>query len=487
MNRRDCLKALTLAASSLVLSGRCSFPETADGKTNFVFFLIDDMGWTDLGCYGSSFYETPNIDRLASEGVRFTEAYASCPVCSPTRASIMTGKYPARLNLTDWIPGRQANRVLPSEKLIGPQFEQQLPLSERTIAESLKDAGYATGSIGKWHLGSDGYLPEDQGFDINAGGFRLGYPPGGFFSPYQNPKLEDGPEGENLTDRLTDEAIRFLEANRDQPFFLFMSYYAVHNPMQAKPELVAKYEQKARDLEPASEPKFLPEGKHSNRQLQDHPVYAAMIETLDTNIGRIMRNIDELGKRENTVVLFVSDNGGLSTAEGSPTSNLPLRAGKGWLYEGGIRVPLIVRAPGLTKPGTECPVPVTSTDFYPTMLQLAGLSPDPGQHPDGMSLVPLLEGRSSLQRERLFWHYPHYSNQGGAPSGAVRSGDYKLIEFYEEDRVELYNLREDVGETTDVAGPMPERARELRQALHEWRVEMQARMPVPNPNYDRAD
>jgi arylsulfatase A-like enzyme len=347
MNRRDCLKALTLAASSLVLSARCSLPDNAAGKTNFVFLLIDDMGWSDLGCYGSSFYETPNIDRLASEGMRFTEAYAACPVCSPTRASIMTGKYPARLNITDWIPGRQARRVLPAEKLVGPQFEQQLPLSEVTIAEKLEEAGYAAGFVGKWHLGSDNYLPEDQGFDINIGGIHLGYPPGGFFSPYQNPKLTDGPEGENLTDRLTDEAIRFLEANRDQPFFLFMSYYAVHNPMQAKPELIAKYEEKARNLPSPGDPKFVPEGKHTNRQVQDHPVYAAMVETLDTNIGRILKSLAELGEAQDTIVFFVSDNGGLSTAEGSPTSNLPLRAGKGWLYEGGIRVPLIVRAPGL--------------------------------------------------------------------------------------------------------------------------------------------
>jgi arylsulfatase A-like enzyme len=484
INRRDCLRALGLAASSLVLSGGFSLPGKAAEKTNFIFLLIDDMGWRDLGCYGSSFYETPNIDRLASEGMRFTDAYAACPVCSPTRASIMTGKYPARLNITDWIPGRQARRVDPSEKLIGPAFEQQLPLNEKTIAETLNEAGYAAGFVGKWHLGSENYLPEDQGFEVNVGGIHLGYPPGGFFSPYQNPKLKDGPDGENLTDRLTDEAVLFLEANSDRPFFLFMSYYAVHNPMQAKPDLVAKYERKARNLDPSTEPRFLPEGRHTNRQVQDHPVYAAMVETVDSNVGRILSRIDELGKSHNTVIFFISDNGGLSTAEGTPTSNLPLRAGKGWLYEGGIRVPMIIRAPGLTKPGSECRVPVTTTDFYPTMLEAAGMALAPEQHPDGKSLVPVLEGGSPPEREALFWHYPHYSNQGGTPGGAVRRGDYKLIEFYEDNRVELYNLREDIGETVDLAGRMPEKARELREMLQQWRQSVQARMPVANPNYD---
>ncbi len=489
MDRRACLKTLGSVACSTALSSFLPMLAQSGGKKlNFLFILIDDMGWRDLGCYGSSFYETPNIDRLAVQSMRFTQAYAACPVCSPTRASIVTGQYPARLNLTDWIPGRQANGARPDEKLLSPAFNQQLPLSEVTAAEAFKPFGYRTFFVGKWHLGGEHFFPEQQGYDVNVAGNHYGHPPGGYFSPYENPQLKDGPKGECLTDRLTTEAIRLIETSRHDPFLLSLCYYAVHNPMQAKPDLIRKYEEKARRMPPPTGPRFIPEGKKTERQIQDHAVYAAMVETVDTNVGRILNKLDELHLADNTVVIFMSDNGGLSTAEGEPTSNVPLRAGKGWLYEGGIREPMIIRWPGVTKPGSVCEDPVTSTDFYPTMLDIAGLPLRPKDHVDGRSMVPLLKGRKELPPRDLYWHYPHYSNQGGTPGGAIRSGDYKLIEFYEDMHVELYNLRDDIGERRDLSREMPEKVEELRGKLHQWRASVDARMPTPNPGYrDQKD
>ncbi len=487
MKRRDFLKAAGWAAASLAIPGCADKsklgPTCRRKRLNFVFMLIDDMGWTDAGCYGSTFYETPNIDNLAAEGMRFTNAYAACPVCSPTRASILTGKYPARINLTDWIPGRQAHGPRPDEKLIGPRFSQQMQLKELTLAEAFKDAGYATCFIGKWHLGDEMYYPEYQGFDINIAGISYGWPVGGYFSPYKNPKIKDGPQGEYLTDRLTDEALKFLTQNKDKPFLLYLSHYAVHTPLQSKKELTEKYQKKVAEMPPPKGPRFLPEGKKEARQVQDHAVYAGMIQSTDESLGRISKKLKDLGLADNTAVIFMSDNGGLSTAEGSPTSNLPLRAGKGWLYEGGIREPMIIKWPGRTKPGTICQEPVISNDFYPTMLEMADLPLRPTQHVDGLSLVPLLTGAAKLYRNALYWHYPHYSNQGGSPAAAVRSGDYKLIEFYEDNRVELYNLKDDVSEQNNLAEKIPEKTIELRKILHMWQDSVNARMPEPNPNY----
>ena len=477
--RRHFLRALGLGAAGLALPRALRAAAPPARKLNFVFFLIDDMGWTDAGCYGSSFYETPGIDRLAASGMRFTDAYAACPVCSPTRASIMAGKYPARLNLTDWIGGRRAGKLIP------PTYLHHLPLEETTVAEALKQAGYTTGFFGKWHLGSKGYYPDDQGFDLNLGGHERGSPPGGYFSPYRNPKLPDGPKGEYLTDRLTDEALRFLDANSGKPFLLYLSHYAVHTPLQSKKELAAKYQAKAGKL-PAKEPRWGVEGSRKVRLVQDHPVYAGMVQSMDESVGSVLDRLEKLGLEGHTAVFFMSDNGGLSTSEGHPTSNLPLRAGKGWLYEGGIREPMIVRWPGVVRPGTTCSAPVISTDFYPTMLEMAGLPLRPEQHADGVSMVPLLKGAAALDRKAIFWHYPHYGNQGGSPGGAVRAGRYKLIEFYEDDHVELYDLGKDIGETTDLAEKMPEKAAELRGMLHEWRKSVDARMPTPNPNYGKA-
>jgi len=477
MKRRDFLKSIGLGAAFLALPRALGASQAPQKRLNLVFILIDDMGWTDAGCYGSTFYETPHIDRLAAEGMRFTDAYAACPVCSPTRASIMAGKYPARLNLTNWLSGRIR------KKLIGAPYIGQLPLEEVTLAEAFKQAGYATCFIGKWHLGSKPFYPEHQGFDVNIAGNHTGSPAGGYFSPFKNPQLPDGPKGEYLTDRLTDEALKFLDASRPGPFLLYLSHYAVHTPIQAKKDLVARYKAKAGDLPPPKGPRYLPEGATQTRQVQDHPVYAGMVQSVDESVGRVMAKLDELGLADRTAVFFMSDNGGYSTTRGGPTSNVPLRAGKGWLYEGGIREPMIIKWPGVTRPGSTCSVPVTSTDFYPTMLEMAGLALRPEQHTDGVSLVPLLKGAPSLPRKALYWHYPHYSPQGGAPSGAIREGDHKLIEFFEDDRVELYDLSKDIGEKHDLAAEMPDVAARLRTMLHDWRRAVDARMPRPNPDY----
>lgn len=447
-------------------------------RPNVIFILADDLGWMDLGCYGSALYETPHLDRLARQGVRFSAAYAACNVCSPTRASILTGKYPARLNLTDWLPGRPDR---PDQKLNRPNLRQELPLEEVTVAEALKSGGYRTGFIGKWHLGTEQFYPEKQGFDLNLGGCNKGHPPS-YFSPYNIPTLPDGPAGEYLTDRLTDESLRFIVTASEQPFFLYLAHYAVHTPLQAKPELVTKYQTKLASMKRV-EPEFKEDLGRRVRQVQTHAVYAAMMESLDQSVGRIMAKLQELRIDTNTVIFFTSDNGGLSTAEGTPTSNVPLRTGKGWNYEGGIRVPLIVSWPGVAAAGLVCGDPVISTDYYPTLLEIAGLPARPEQHRDGLSLVGLLKGGCRPARP-LFWHYPHYSNQGGPPSGALRLGPWKLIEFYEDMRTELYNLNDDLSEQRDLAKVFPDKARELTSTLHQIRAETGAKMPVPNPSYD---
>jgi len=501
LNRRAFLKATGIAAT-LGLGGIVKAAGLGDGRgqqpprrPNFVFFLIDDMGWKDLGCFGSTFYETPNIDRLAAQGMRFTNAYAACPVCSPTRASIMTGRYPARLRLTNYIAGAR------SGKLLSAEYFHYMKLEEVTLAEALKEAGYRTYFVGKWHLGDEPYYPQKQGFDVNVAGDSSGAPPT-YFYPYKRgnrsiPGLEEGKGGEYLTDRLTDESLTLIERSKDEPFLLYLSFYAVHVPLEAKKELVERYKAKAQRLGLEDKPHFLTDEQWpktaagdekwratlKTRILQDHAVYSAMIESVDQNIGRVMGKLDELGIADNTIVIFMSDNGGLSTAEGHPTCNLPLRGGKGWLYEGGIREPMIVKWPGVVKAGSVCEELVISTDFYPTMLEMAGVPLRPQQHMDGESMAPLLKGTGGQQRKAIYWHYPHYSNQGGKPGGAVRAGDFKLIEFYEDDHVELYNLQADLGEQYDLSAEMPDKAAELRQMLHQWRKEVGAVMPAPNPSY----
>jgi len=453
---------------------------------NFVFILIDDLGWMDLGCYGSSFYETPNLDELAQQGVRFTEAYAACPVSSPTRASIMTGKYPATVQVTNYIGGQARGRLLSAPYL------HYLPLEEKTIARALQEAGYATWHVGKWHLGSEAYWPQHHGFEVNVGGWSAGMPRS-YWSPYRNPMLTDGPEGEYLTDRLTDEAIELIRQNDGRPFFLNLWYYTVHIPIQGKPAYVEKYQSKAAALgldrkDPFEVGEHFPcEHKRDERvvrrRFQSDPGYAAMVQSLDENVGRLLQALREEGLAEDTVVIFTSDNGGLATAEGSPTCNAPLCEGKGWMYEGGTREPLIVKWPGVSTPDSICTVPVTSPDFYPTVLEMAGVAPMPEQHTDGVSFVPLIRGEDRLAREAVYWHYPHYSNQGGTPGCSVRSGDYKLIEFFEDRHVELYNLREDVSEEHDLSADEPEVTARLRALLQDWLARVEAKLPQPNPDY----
>ena len=456
-------------------------------KPNFIFILIDDLGWKDLSCYDSTFYETPNLDRLASEGMRFTDAYASCPVCSPTRASILSGRYPATLGLTNFIGGRTRG------KLIDAPYVDHLPLEEKTVARTLKEAGYRTYHVGKWHLGGEPYWPEKHGFEVNIAGCHWGMPRS-YFSPYNMPNLADGPDGEYLTDRLTEEAVNLIKNNGDEPFFMYLSHYAVHIPIQVPDKYVKKYDQKAKDLnldrqKTFAEGDFFPCEHKQNRRiirrlLQSDPTYAGMVENLDENIGRVLQAVDEAGLTENTVIIFTSDNGGLATAEGSPTCNAPLSEGKGWMYEGGTREPLLVKWPGVIEAGSHCDVPVTSPDFYPTILEMAGLELIPEQHCDGVSMLPLLKGSDTLAREAIFWHYPHYGNQGGTPGSSVRAGDYKLIEFFEDGRVELYNLREDISEEHNIAEANPNVTDRLKGMLADWRKRVEAKIPEPNPDYE---
>jgi arylsulfatase A-like enzyme len=485
-SRRDFLKTLGVGAAGMLIG--CSSLKSGPAKkqTNFVFFLVDDLGWTDLGCFGSSFYDTPNIDKLCASGMKFTNAYAACPVCSPTRASILTGKYPQRVEITDYINsagGNQPENWKRNTKLLPAPYSDRLAHQEVTIAETLKEAGYATFFAGKWHLGPEGFWPENQGFDVNQGGIERGGPYGGkrYFSPYGNPRLKDGPDGEHLPDRLASETVKFIKAQQEKPFLAYLSFYSVHTPLMARTDLKKKYQAKAKSLQ-STDPIWGKEGRRKVRLVQEHAVYAGMVAAMDQAVGKVLDALEQLQLANDTVIIFMSDNGGLSTSEGHPTSNLPLRAGKGWLYEGGIREPMIIRAPGTTKPGSICAEPVISTDFYPTILDLGSLPPKPDQHVDGVSLVPMLKKRSIAKRP-LFWHYPHYGNQGGSPGGAVRLGDYKLIEFYEDNHVELYNLKDDISEKNDVSAKLPQKTRELRQMLHAWRKQVGARMPKPKPNY----
>jgi len=446
-------------------------------KPNFIFVLIDDLGYSDLGCYGSKFHRTPNLDRMAAQGMKFTDAYSAGPVCSPTRGSILTGKYPARLHLTDWLPGRPDR---PDQRLARPSFRQELPLEEVTLAEKLKAAGYVTAHVGKWHLGGEGFEPQRQGFDINIAGDHTGTPMS-YFAPFKGkgrngkerfmPGLESAKDGEYLTDRLMTEAEHIIEANRDKPFFLFLAHYAVHTPLKAKPDYVAKY--------PALTSK---PGQQTN------VIYAAMIESMDESVGRILKKLDELKLADKTLVILTSDNGGLATTEGPstpPTINSPLREGKGWLYEGGIRVPLLARWPGVIPPRSTNSTPVSSVDYFPTLLQLACVKAEHNELLDGVSLEPLLKQTGELPARPLFWHYPHYANQGGKPGGAIREGDFKLIEFYETGRVELFDLKHDYRENQNLAED-PEhavRAKSLRSKLETWRKEIGAQIMTPNPAY----
>lgn len=459
---------------------------------NVVLIVADDLGYMDVGANNpNSFYETPALDRLAASGMRFTQAYAASSVCSPTRFSLMTGRYPTRAGATDWFTGTNARTFLPAELV------DRMALDEITVAEALRSRGYATFFAGKWHLGPTAeFWPEAQGFDINRGGHERGgpYGPGRYFTPYGNPRLADGPPGEHLPARLAEETARFIEAHADGNFLAVLSFYSVHTPLMAPQPLVAKYEARRASLGLLSGEEFAQEeqvwpgaGARQVRTRQAHAVYAAMIEAMDRATGVVLAALREHGVADRTVVIFTSDNGGLSTSEGHPTSNLPLRGGKGWLYEGGLRTPLIITWPGRTAPGAVSDAPVISNDVFATALAAAGTrEPAPADSVgaraiDGVSLLPVLDGSTDPVHEALFWHYPHYSNQGGFPGGAIRMGEWKLIERYEDGRAHLFHLRQDPGEQQDRAAAEPERVAAMRGRLHDWYRQTGARFLRARP------
>ncbi len=434
---------------------------------NFVVFLVDDLGYMDIGANNPNcFYETPNIDGLAASGMRFTDGYAANPVCSPTRYSLITGKYPSRVDATNWFSGKRTGNFK------NAVLRDEMPLEEITLAQLLKEQGYATFFAGKWHLGKgEEFYPQNRGFDINIGGFFRGGPYTGnkYFSPFENPQMKvDSPPGDHLPDRLARETADFIKENKERPFLAYLSFYSVHTPLMGRPDLVEKYKTRAEAIdgkEFADEEQVYGDKPRRVRILQKHAVYAAMVEAMDQAVGKVLTQLEDSGVADNTVVFFTSDNGGLSTSEGSPTSNLPLRGGKGWVYEGGIREPWLVRYPGATKPGSVSNEPICSIDLYATVAAAAGA--DVRHEIDGVDLMPALRGEQ-LDRDALYWHYPHYSNQGGIPGGAIRVGDFKLIERYEDGRVHLYNLADDVGEATDLASSQPNRVDQMRRQLHDW-------------------
>jgi len=482
--RRGFLRRTVGSLGALAFTGSQALPglagsiATADGKKpNFVFFLVDDLGWTDAACYGSRYYETPNIDRLAAEGMQFTNGYAACAVCSPTRAAVMTGRYPARLGVTDWIRARFQGGKIPADKknpsgytggknskILCPQNALWMELDEITIAEALKPAGYTSCHIGKWHLGPDDQYPDRQGFDYNIGGCDYGQPPS-YFDPYTSrqgniPTLKPRREGEYLTDREADEAVGFIKKHSKEPFFLYLAHYAVHTPIQAKKDLVEKYKAKT----PTN---------------QKNATYAAMVQSVDDAVGKVMAALQACGVAENTLVIFTSDNGGLLGS----TNNAPLRSGKGYPYEGGIREPLIVRWPHAVKPGSTCDVPVTSVDYFPTVCEAAGV-PLPADRPiDGESIMPLLKQTGTLRRDAIYWHFPHYRGGGVVPYSIIRAGDWKLIKRYDGKTYELFNLKDDLSETTDLAGKRPDKVEELDATLVAHLKAVGAKMPKPNPDY----
>ncbi len=448
-------------------------------QPNIVFILADDLGWADLGCYGADLHETPNLDQLASEGVRFTSAYAM-PVCSPTRAALLTGRHAARVHMTIWSEG--SLRGPQNRKLLQADSLHSLPHTETTLAKHLQDAGYLTALVGKWHLGDADHYPETHGFDVNIGGTHWGAPQT-FWWPYRGtgrfgpefryvPHLEFGQPGEYLTDRLTDEAIAVIDHAGDKPFFLYLAHHAPHTPIEAKAGDIEHFESRLR-----------PDMQHQNA------VYAAMVKSLDESVGRVLAHLTSRGLDESTIVIFASDNGGFVGVDRKAgqtvpvTNNAPLRSGKGSCYEGGIRVPLTIRWPGVTSQGTECDEPVVVMDLFPTLLAAAGLAPAEVEL-DGLDLRPLLENPAAkLDRDALFFHYPHYYPTT-TPVSAIRAGPWKLLEYFEDDRVELYRLNEDLGEATNLAAQFPEEAKQLCERLHNWRQDVGAALPSLNPNFE---
>ncbi len=454
-------------------------------KPNVVFILVDDMGANDLSNEGSTFYESPNIDRIANEGMKFTRGYATCQVCSPSRASVLTGKYPVNHGITTWIgdpAGEAWGKRGRHDSHLPPEYERNLRASEITLAEAMKDAGYKTFFAGKWHLGSEGSWPTDHGFEINKGGWDVGGPRNGYFSPWKNPNLESGPAGESLTLRLGQETANFIEKNKHQPFLAYLSFYAVHGPIQTTQKLWKKYRDKAEKMGLSKE-RFIFDRRLNVRQVQDCPIYAGMIELLDDAIGVVLDKLDEHGLDKNTIICFTSDNGGVSSGDAYATSNLPLRGGKGRQWEGGIREPFYIKAPGINKPGSTNQTPVNGIDWYPTLLELCQISVPTKQVIDGVSLAPVLKG-GEIKNRPLFWHYPHYGNQGGEPSSIIMEGDWKLIYYHEDGHDELYNLAQDIGEQTDLRTQESKRAKKMKNKLNTWLKKTGAEMPTKDPNFD---
>jgi arylsulfatase A-like enzyme len=469
--------ALVTGLTGLILLNSCGFNE--DRPPNIIIMLVDDLGWADTGVYGSTYYETPNIDRLAGQGMRFTNGYAACAVCSPTRAAVMTGRYPARLGVTDWIRARFQGGEIPADRqnptgyeggpenrLLCPENALWMESREITIAELLRDAGYATCHIGKWHLGAEEWYPEKQGFDYNFGGCDYGQPPS-YFDPYTNERLTEGiyhlpsrEPGEHLTDREADEAVNFIRQHRSQPFFLYFANYAVHTPVQGRPDLVEKY-------------------KAKTPTHQTDPEYAALVEGVDIAVGKIMRSLEELDLADKTIIIFTSDNGGLL----SKTSNAPLRSGKGFPYEGGIREPVIVRWPGNVEPGSVCDIPISSIDYLPTVCEIAGVETPPDRPIDGVSITALLKQTGTIERDALFWHFPHYRYDQETPYSIVRAGDWKLLKRYEGPSFELFNLALDLSEKQDLSEQFPEKVQALDALLSRWLQATGAKIPRPNSDF----
>jgi arylsulfatase A-like enzyme len=526
MNRLMKTVALAGAGAITPFCGAVS-QNTPPKRPNIIFFLVDDLGWMDVACNGGTLYETPNIDRLAAQGVRFTQGYSACHVSSPARACILTGRYPASINMTDWLPGRKNFPFQMLENVVG---NQHLPQGETTIAEALKNGGYRTAIIGKWHLGEGEHCPEAHGFDLHIPkGYEKGWPVT-YHAPFQLNGYE-GTDGEYLTDALTADALKFIEQNREHPFFLYLSHYAVHDPIQGREDMVEKYREKIASRPSPATPPFILEGNPDDphplsfaaldslirlpeyagfkilphrtvkiKQQQDNPHFAAMVESVDESLGRVTAKLSELGIDNNTIVVFYSDNGGMSAANfGNParvvrpeqldkafsSSNLPLRGAKGWLYEGGIRVPLIVRWPAGNAPaGTVSDVPITGVDFFPTLLEMAQLPLPKGKVTEGISFAPLLKNAGRIKDRAIYWHFPHYSNHGmQSPGAAIRYGDFKLIEYFERGTVQLFHIRQDPSEQRDLAAELPETAAHLQKMLHRWQKKVHARHMTPNPKY----
>lgn len=479
------MKYLLSLLCVFIVFGSVTTSDAATRRPNIIFILADDLGWRDLSNEGSTFYQSPHIDRIAREGMKFTRGYATCQVCSPSRASILTGTYPTKHGITNYIGApsgsawRKQNR---HDSHLPPDYEHNLRVSEITLAEALRDAGYTTFFAGKWHLGSQGSWPTDHGFDINKGGWDVGGPRGGYFSPWQNPTLESGPTGQSLPIRLGQETARFIEANKERPFLAYLAFYSVHSPIQTTPDLWKKYRDKA-EAAGTSEQRFLFDRRLCVRQVQDCPIYAGMIESMDEAVGIVLKKIDDLDLADNTIVCFTSDNGGVSSGDAYSTSNLPLRGGKGRQWEGGIREPFYIKAPGTHCEGMVCNVPVSGIDWYPTLLDLAGVPVPKGQAVDGVSLLPLLKGGSIPDRP-LYWHYPHYGNQGGEPSSIITHNNWKLIHYHEDGHDELYHLTSDPSEQNNMAASEQTRTRALRSKLDAWLKATNAIFPTRDKQFD---